>query len=142
MEVRHDEGVANHIGPEPCAISREGEGEASVGEFTGQPLSRARIDSGRRRRCEGGRQRMRHVIARISSARRGRRTWHMKKLLVREPGDPMFGKQSILRVIRDSRSIPVVGDLHARYEDRYQENERYELEQPLHTVLVRVTEEQ
>ena len=56
MEVRHDEGAASHIGPEPCVITREGEGEASAGEFTGQPLSRVRIESGRRRCCEGGRQ--------------------------------------------------------------------------------------
>lgn len=56
MEARHGEGVANHTDPEPCVGIREGEGEASVGEFTGQPLSRARIEPGRRRRCEGGRQ--------------------------------------------------------------------------------------
>ena len=30
MQVRHDEGVANHIGPEPCVVSREARGEASV----------------------------------------------------------------------------------------------------------------
>ena len=40
MQVRHDEGVATHIGPEPCADAREGVGEASVGEHAGQPLSR------------------------------------------------------------------------------------------------------
>lgn len=39
MQVRHDEGVATHIGPEPCAGVREGVGEASVGEHAGQPLS-------------------------------------------------------------------------------------------------------
>ncbi len=33
-------GVANHIGPKPCAGAREGVGEASVGEHVGQPLSR------------------------------------------------------------------------------------------------------
>ena len=43
MKVRNDEGVANRIGPEPCADVREGVGEASVGECTGQPLSRERI---------------------------------------------------------------------------------------------------
>ena len=32
MQVPHDEGVANHIGPEPCAGIREDVGEASVGE--------------------------------------------------------------------------------------------------------------
>ena len=42
MEVRHDEGVANRIGPESCAVTREGCGEASIGECTGQPLSRER----------------------------------------------------------------------------------------------------
>ena len=45
MKVRHDEGVANRIGPEPCAGSREGVGEASVGECIGQPMSRERVES-------------------------------------------------------------------------------------------------
>ena len=40
MQVRHDEGVAIHIGPEPCVGIREGAGEASAGEHTGQPWSR------------------------------------------------------------------------------------------------------
>lgn len=40
MQVHCDEGVANRIGPEPCAGIREGVGEASVGERIGQPLSR------------------------------------------------------------------------------------------------------
>ena len=40
MKVRHDEGVAIHIGPEPCAGVREDTGEASAGERTGQSLSR------------------------------------------------------------------------------------------------------
>jgi hypothetical protein len=42
VKVRHDEGVANRIGPEPCAGACEGTGEASAGECTGQPLSRER----------------------------------------------------------------------------------------------------
>ena len=40
MRVHYDEGVATHIGPEPCVGTREGAGEASVGECIGQPLSR------------------------------------------------------------------------------------------------------
>ena len=56
MKVRHDEGVANRIGPEPCVVIREDEGEGSAGEFIGQPLSRVRIEFGCRRCCEGGRQ--------------------------------------------------------------------------------------
>ena len=40
MEVRCNEGVAIRTGPEPCAVVREGIGEASAGDRTGQPLSR------------------------------------------------------------------------------------------------------
>ena len=40
MRVHHDEGVAIHIGPEPCVGIRKNAGEASVGESMGQPLSR------------------------------------------------------------------------------------------------------
>jgi hypothetical protein len=39
VRVHCDEGVAIHIGPEPCVAVREGRGEASVGESIGQPLS-------------------------------------------------------------------------------------------------------
>ena len=39
MEVHYGEGVAIRIGPEPCVGTREGVGEASVGERIGQPLS-------------------------------------------------------------------------------------------------------
>lgn len=42
MQVRCDEGVAIHIGPEPCVVVREGGGEASVGDCIGQPWSRER----------------------------------------------------------------------------------------------------
>lgn len=45
MQVHYDEGVANHIGPQPCADIREDAGEASVGEHAGQPLSRERMFS-------------------------------------------------------------------------------------------------
>ena len=43
MQVRYGEGVANHIGPEPCSVVRKDGGEASVGERRGQPLSLAKI---------------------------------------------------------------------------------------------------
>lgn len=42
MKVRHDEGVANRIGPEPCALGREGKSEASVGGMQARALSRER----------------------------------------------------------------------------------------------------
>ncbi len=45
MQVHYDEGVAIRIGPEPCVGVREGVGEASAGERTGQPLSCERRQS-------------------------------------------------------------------------------------------------
>jgi hypothetical protein len=43
VQVRHDEGVAIRIDPEPCAVVREDDSEASVGGSIGQPLSLAKI---------------------------------------------------------------------------------------------------
>jgi hypothetical protein len=40
VQVHCDEGIAIHIGPEPCGGLREDVGEASVGECIGQPWSR------------------------------------------------------------------------------------------------------
>ena len=75
MEVRYDEGVAIHIGPEPCVAAREGGDEASVGERIGQPLSLEKIIPGADvvAKTEGdmdGR-----VSASARTARRGRRPW-------------------------------------------------------------------
>jgi hypothetical protein len=88
VQVRCNEGVAIHIGPEPCAVTREGEGEASAGERAGQPLSRDRnsvLGADAVIRAEGntaGR-----ALASVLSAQRGLRPWHARTLLVREPGD-------------------------------------------------------
>ena len=43
MQVPCDEGVAIHIGPESCAVAREGLGEALTGGRIGQPSSRERF---------------------------------------------------------------------------------------------------
>jgi hypothetical protein len=40
VQVHYDEGIAIHIGPEPCVGVREDADEASAGEGIGQPLSR------------------------------------------------------------------------------------------------------
>ena len=40
MQVHYDEGVAIHVGPEPCVGVRKDVDEASVGEGIGQPSSR------------------------------------------------------------------------------------------------------
>jgi hypothetical protein len=89
VQVRHDEGVANHIGPEPCVVARKGKDEASVGERIGQPLSRERSrprDADAFSEAEGNTDG--GVIASIRTARRGRRPWHVRTRLAREPGDP------------------------------------------------------
>ena len=93
MQVHCDEGIANHIGPEPCAVAREGIGEASVGDRIGQPLSReidvipgadaVPLAEGNTGGC---------AIASAHPARRGLRPWHVRTLLVRELGDLMSGQ--------------------------------------------------
>ena len=58
MQVHYDEGVANHIGPEPCVVDREVGSEASAGERIGQPLSHERYtprEADAVRRAEGNR---------------------------------------------------------------------------------------
>ena len=40
VQVLYDEDPASHIAPEPCVVSREGQGEASAGARAGWPLSR------------------------------------------------------------------------------------------------------
>ena len=102
MRVRRDEGIANHIGPEPCVRDREGVGEASVGDRIGQPLSReshVNLGADTVPLVEGdtaGR-----VIASTRPTRRGRRPWHVRTLLAREPGDlrsDQGGAPSLVRI--------------------------------------------
>jgi hypothetical protein len=83
VRVPCDEGVANRIGPEPCAGTREGTGEASVGECIGQPSSRERFlvpDADTVVSVEGNTYGCDSASARM--IRRGRRTWHVHTLLV------------------------------------------------------------
>jgi len=42
VKVLYDEDVASRIAPEPCVVSREGQGEASAGDRAGWPSSRER----------------------------------------------------------------------------------------------------
>jgi hypothetical protein len=92
VRVLCDEGVAAHIGPEPCADLREDVGEASAGERTGQPLSRERTsipDADAVGEAEG--ETGGCASASIRPIRRGRRPWHVRTLLAREPGDLRVG---------------------------------------------------
>lgn len=88
MQVRYDEGLAIHIGPEPCAGIREGVGEASVGERAGQPLSREiKLEPDADAVCWVEGKTIERVIASVLLIRRGLRPWHARKLVVRKPGD-------------------------------------------------------
>ena len=88
MQVHCDEGVANHIGPEPCVGACERAGEASAGEIVGQALSREnRLIPGADALLEAEGNMGGRVIASACPAWRGRRTWHAKTLFVLELGD-------------------------------------------------------
>ena len=89
MQAHHDEGVANHIGPESCVRRRrEARHEALTGERVGQPLShdRTSISGADAVQLAEGKTEGR-VNASALTTRRGRRPWHARTLLVREPGD-------------------------------------------------------
>ena len=116
MQVRYDEGVAIHIDHEPCAVACEGDSEASAEEHIGQPLSPAKIHipgADAVAKAEGSASRTKFTFllvipttrahhagrdtdGRVSASawrtRRGRRTWHVWKLVARESGDPTPGQ--------------------------------------------------
>ena len=88
MKVRYDEGLAIHVGLIPCAVTREGGGEASVGECIGQPFSHESDQipgADAVARAEGNTDGRANASARTT--RRGLRPWHVQTLLAREPGD-------------------------------------------------------
>lgn len=88
MQVHCNKGVAIHIGTKPCGDIREGAVEASAGERVGQPLSHDMVfvpGADTLQYVEGNI--LCRVIASDVGARRGRRTWHARTLLVREPGE-------------------------------------------------------
>jgi len=94
VQVHYDEGIANHIGPEPCAGIREDVGEASAGERAGQPLSRDRkLIPGADAVCVAEGHMSKSANASAWATRRGRRTWHARTLHVREPGGLRVGRR-------------------------------------------------
>jgi hypothetical protein len=89
VKVHDDEGVANRIGPEPCAGTREGVGEASVGERAGQPLSYEKMILPGCRRFSAVRKAIRARRAIASASRPG---------VVEDPGmygSSMYGNREI-----------------------------------------------
>ena len=89
VQVPDNKEVANHVDPESCVAHREVRREALTGERTGQPLSHDRVDipgADAVQVAEGNTSA--RAIASARMTRRGRRPWHVRTLLVREPGDP------------------------------------------------------
>jgi len=88
VQVPDSKEVAIHAVPESCVSHREVGCEALTGVRIGQPLSHDREfipGADAVVRAEGhtsGR-----AIASAWTTRRGRRTWHVRTLLAREPGD-------------------------------------------------------
>ena len=91
MKAPDSKEVAIHAVPESCTPHREVWREALTGGRIGQPLSRDRNDvpgADAVPLAEGNTSE--RVIASALTTRRGRRTWHVRTLLVREPGDLGF----------------------------------------------------
>jgi hypothetical protein len=92
VQVHCHQGIANHIGPEPCAGIRDDVGEASAGVRAGQPLNHDRkLIPGADAVCVAEGNPSERAIASAQMTRRGRRTWHVRTLLVREPGNLQSG---------------------------------------------------
>jgi hypothetical protein len=88
VQVPDNKDIANHVVPESCASDREVRREALTGVRIGQPLSRDRnVVPGAHAvpKAEGNTSGC--VSASAKTTRRGRRPWHVRTLLVREPGD-------------------------------------------------------
>lgn len=88
MKVPHSKGIANHAVPESCVAYREVRREALTGERIGQPSSRERsfIQGADVFSTTEGNT-VRSAIASSAPALRGLRPWHVRTLLVWEPGD-------------------------------------------------------
>jgi hypothetical protein len=97
VQVHCDEGIANHIGPEPCAGIREDVGGASAGA----PLSRDRkLIPGADAVCVVEGNMSKSASANTWTTRRGRRTWHARMLRAREPGDPTSDYRRVAGLVR------------------------------------------
>ena len=88
MQVPYNKDVASYVVPESCVVRREVQCEALTGVRTGQPLSRDRnivLGADAVQVVEGNTSVRDIASARMT--RRGRRPWHVRTLLAREPGD-------------------------------------------------------
>lgn len=89
MKVLCGEGLASRTSPEPCVMSREGHGEASVGKTCKPAIvpRKFQLSQGadEERRLEGNT--IRRDSASAGWTLRGLRTWRAWKSSAREPGE-------------------------------------------------------
>ena len=105
MQVHCDEGIANHIGPEPCGGIREDIFEASVGDRTGQPLScEMNVTPGADAVLKAEGDMAGRATANACLARRGRRPWHVRTLLGREPGGLASDQRRLAALARTGKA--------------------------------------
>ena len=94
MQVLHSEDIASHTVPESCVAYREVRREALTGVRAGQPLSRESFKvQGADAVSVAEGNTVLGVIASPSMALRGLRTWHVRTLLVWEPGDLLLDRR-------------------------------------------------
>ena len=88
MKVPHSKDLASHTVPESCVAYREVRREALTGVRIGQPSSRESFNiQGADAVSVAEGNTGWSVIASSDSALRGLRPWHVRTLLVWEPGD-------------------------------------------------------
>ena len=107
MQEPYEEGVANQIGPESCAVVREDGGEALTGERAGQVLSRERTSPWCRRRGP-----KRKAIPQLPPSRGScgpravRDPEHVRMHLAWKPGDVVFAWVRAGRTGKSKDAIP------------------------------------
>jgi hypothetical protein len=95
VQVPHSEDIASYTVPESCVAYREVRREALTGVRTGQPLSRESFNvQGADAVSVAEGNTVQSAIASSVLALRGLRTWHVRTLLVWEPGDLMLDRRA------------------------------------------------
>ena len=100
MQVPHSEVLAKHAVPESCVAHREVRGEALTGVRIGQPSSREKwlVPGADTLTLVEGNTTVR-ANASVQATRRGLRPWHVRTLLVREPGDLQSDRQGLYGLV-------------------------------------------
>jgi hypothetical protein len=114
VQVSYDEGVAIHIGPESCAVAREGFGEALTGGAHRPAIEPRKIPilgADAVQMAEGNT--FGRVIASARTTRRGQRPWHVQTLLLH--GNREISRRPFGNSRRSASGSRVTGGLYARW---------------------------